>query len=129
MRDNLGSAVWRLGIFVVVSVLGLFALLAIFAQLRFQQENVYQAEFTNITGEIAHLLPGGLEHRAVEPPYPRQRHVAQARGELAGVLEHLVPDGAVEADGHDLEHDGQHERRDREDHERADRDDVVADAL
>ena len=50
MRDKLGSAVWRLAIFVVVCIVGLFALLAIFAQLRFQKENIYQAEFTNVTG-------------------------------------------------------------------------------
>src|ERR1700728_249294 len=69
MRDKLGPAVWRLGIFVVVCVLGLFALLAIFAQLRFQKEDVYQAEFTNITGlengnfvRIAGVEVGKVKH-------------------------------------------------------------------
>ena len=69
MRDKLGSAVWRLGTFVVVCLLGLFALLAIFAQLRFQKEDVYQAEFTNVSGlengnfvRIAGVEVGKVKH-------------------------------------------------------------------
>jgi phospholipid/cholesterol/gamma-HCH transport system substrate-binding protein len=69
MKDKLGSAVWRLAIFVVVCVLGLFALLAIFAQLRFQREDTYQAEFANITGlengnfvRIAGVEVGKVKH-------------------------------------------------------------------
>jgi phospholipid/cholesterol/gamma-HCH transport system substrate-binding protein len=50
MRDNLAGAIWRLAIFVVVCLLGLFASLLVFAQLRFQAENIYKAEFTNVTG-------------------------------------------------------------------------------
>ena len=50
MKDNLAGAVWRFGVFAVVSLLGIFALLAIFAQLRFEKENVYHAQFSNITG-------------------------------------------------------------------------------
>lgn len=50
MKDNLAGAVWRFAIFAVACLLGIFALLAIFAQLRFEKENVYQAQFTNITG-------------------------------------------------------------------------------
>jgi phospholipid/cholesterol/gamma-HCH transport system substrate-binding protein len=52
MRDNLGGAILRLTIFLVVCALGLFALLAIFAQLRFQAEKTYAAEFTNVSGLI-----------------------------------------------------------------------------
>jgi phospholipid/cholesterol/gamma-HCH transport system substrate-binding protein len=50
VKDNLAGAVWRFAIFAVACLLGIFALLAIFAQLRFEKENVYQAQFTNITG-------------------------------------------------------------------------------
>ena len=50
MRDNLAGAVWRFTIFVIVCVLALFALLAIFAQLRFQDARVYKAQFTNVSG-------------------------------------------------------------------------------
>ena len=40
----------RLAVFVVVCLLGTFALLMVFAQLRFQQEKTYKAEFTNVSG-------------------------------------------------------------------------------
>ena len=46
MRDNLraklSGPIWRLAIFMVVCLLGMFALFAIFAQLRFQAENDLQ---------------------------------------------------------------------------------------
>ena len=50
MRDNLGSAVVRLIIFVVVCLLTTTALFAVFAQLRFGEERTYAAEFTSVTG-------------------------------------------------------------------------------
>lgn len=50
MRDKLSGVIWRLGLFVVVCLLGTFALLTIFAQLRFQKENTYRADFTNVSG-------------------------------------------------------------------------------
>ena len=50
MKDNLLGASWRLAIFTVVCVLAFFVLLLIFAQLRFQPERVYRAEFTNGSG-------------------------------------------------------------------------------
>ncbi len=50
MRDNLAGAVWRLAIFVVVCSLATFTTLMLFAQLRFQDEHRYLAEFTNVTG-------------------------------------------------------------------------------
>lgn len=50
MKDNLTGAAWRLVVFMVVCSLSIFALLAVFAQLRFEQANTYNAEFTNVTG-------------------------------------------------------------------------------
>lgn len=50
MKDNLGGAVWRLSIFVVVCLLGIFALFAVFGQLRFEKTQSYRAVFTNVTG-------------------------------------------------------------------------------
>ena len=50
MRENLRGAIWRLGVFMVVCAFGLFAMLAIFAQLRFGDETTYEANFTNVTG-------------------------------------------------------------------------------
>jgi phospholipid/cholesterol/gamma-HCH transport system substrate-binding protein len=50
VRDNLNGAVWRLLVFFVVCVTGTFALVAIFAQLRFQGEKSYNAHFTDVSG-------------------------------------------------------------------------------
>jgi len=46
----LGGAIWRLAIFMTVCAFGIFSMIAIFAELRFQDESTYQAEFTNVTG-------------------------------------------------------------------------------
>ena len=63
MKDNLKGAVWRLAAFVAACLVGTFALLAIFAQLRFQEEATYNAEFTNVTGleEGNFVRIGGVE--------------------------------------------------------------------
>ncbi|MDT5187835.1 MAG: phospholipid/cholesterol/gamma-HCH transport system substrate-binding protein, partial [Mycobacterium sp.] len=50
MRDNLSGAVARLGVFVVVCLLGMFALLAIYAQFRFEKGTTYTAIFSNVSG-------------------------------------------------------------------------------
>lgn len=50
MRENLRGAIWRLAIFMAVCALGLFAMLAVFAQLRFGEETVYNAQFRNVSG-------------------------------------------------------------------------------
>jgi len=50
MRENLRGAIWRIGVFLAVCALGLIAMLAIFAQLRFEVENTYTAEFRTVSG-------------------------------------------------------------------------------
>ncbi len=50
MRDNLGGAIWRLVAFLTVCSFGIFAMFAIFGQLRFQPEKTYKAVFTNVSG-------------------------------------------------------------------------------
>ena len=50
MRDNLSGAVTRLVVFVVVCLLGTFALLAIYAQFRFEDGKSYTAVFDNVSG-------------------------------------------------------------------------------
>jgi phospholipid/cholesterol/gamma-HCH transport system substrate-binding protein len=74
MRDNLGGAVMRLAIFVVVCLLGTFGLLMVFAQLRFGDEQTYHAEFTNVSGleagnfvRIAGVEVGKVKHIAIKP--------------------------------------------------------------
>ncbi|KAA0080666.1 MCE family protein [Mycolicibacterium sp. P9-64] len=51
MKDNLAGATWRLAIFLVVCLVGVFALFAVFAQLRLGQKDIgYHAEFANVSG-------------------------------------------------------------------------------
>lgn len=50
MRENVRGVIWRLAIFMAVCGLGLFAMLAVFAQLRFGTEAMYKAQFTNVSG-------------------------------------------------------------------------------
>jgi phospholipid/cholesterol/gamma-HCH transport system substrate-binding protein len=50
MKDNLSGAVWRLACFVVVCLLGMFALLTVFAQFRFSEATTYRAVFSDVTG-------------------------------------------------------------------------------
>ncbi|MGV0834361.1 MCE family protein [Mycolicibacterium thermoresistibile] len=49
MKENLGGALWRLGIFVLVCILATFVTLMVFAELRFQNEGRYKAEFENVS--------------------------------------------------------------------------------
>ncbi|KAA0120529.1 MCE family protein [Mycolicibacterium sp. P9-22] len=50
MKDNLSGAAWRLLVFIVVAVFGMFALLTVFAQFRFGEASSFRAVFTNVTG-------------------------------------------------------------------------------
>jgi phospholipid/cholesterol/gamma-HCH transport system substrate-binding protein len=50
VKDNLGGALWRIAVFITVCLLGMFAMFAIFGQLRFQKEETFNAEFTNVSG-------------------------------------------------------------------------------
>ena len=50
MRDNLGAVVVRLIVFGVACLRGTFALLAVYAQFRFEQGKTHTAIFGNVTG-------------------------------------------------------------------------------
>jgi len=50
MKDRLTATLWRLGAFVTVCLLGMFALVAVFGQLRFEPQHSFTAEFTNVGG-------------------------------------------------------------------------------
>jgi phospholipid/cholesterol/gamma-HCH transport system substrate-binding protein len=74
VRDQLAGAIWRLSAFVIVCVLGIVALLMVFAQLRFQDERTYRAEFTDVTGlsggnfvRIAGVEVGKVKNITIEP--------------------------------------------------------------
>jgi len=59
MTDNTVGAMWRLAIFVVVCTMVTFGLFMVFGQLRFQPEQTYSAEFTNVsnlrTGKLVRI--------------------------------------------------------------------------
>ena len=74
MRDNLRGALWRLAILVIVCGLGTFGLFMVFAQLRFQDQTDYNAEFTNVSGlkngdfvRIAGVEVGKVQHISIRP--------------------------------------------------------------
>ena len=50
MTDNVLGATVRFAVFALVCLLGAFVLMAVFAQWRFQDENVYRADFTSVSG-------------------------------------------------------------------------------
>lgn len=53
MNDNLRRAIVALAVFVTVCLVSTFGLLAIFGKLRFSKEELYQAEFTDVSGLAA----------------------------------------------------------------------------
>src|ERR1700722_2902156 len=74
MRENLVGALWRLAIYMVVCLLGAFALFATFAQLRFQTEKTYTARFANVSGleggnfvRIAGVDVGKVKNVTIQP--------------------------------------------------------------
>ncbi|BBZ70423.1 virulence factor Mce family protein [Mycobacterium paraseoulense] len=50
MRQNLTGTFWRVSIFMVVCFFGIFALVAVFGELRFTSATAYNAVFTNVSG-------------------------------------------------------------------------------
>ncbi|BBX65149.1 Mce family protein Mce3B [Mycobacterium saskatchewanense] len=74
MKATLKSAIVRLVIFLIACGLGTFAMLAVFAQLRFQAEKTYDAEFANVSGliggdfvRIAGVEVGKVKRIRIEP--------------------------------------------------------------
>jgi phospholipid/cholesterol/gamma-HCH transport system substrate-binding protein len=74
VRDNLAAATWRLALVVAVCLAAVFATVMIFAQLRFQNERTYKAEFSNVTGlengnfvRIAGVEVGKVKHISIRP--------------------------------------------------------------
>ncbi|MGE0217737.1 MCE family protein [Mycolicibacterium sp.] len=74
MRDNLAGAVTRLAVFLVVCLLAMFSMIAIFGQLRFDDEIRYRAQFSNVSGleegnfvRIAGVEVGKVKSVSVQP--------------------------------------------------------------
>ena len=74
MKTSLRGAVWRLVVFAVAAALGVFALFAIFSQLRFNEGKTYGATFSNISGleigqfvRVAGVEVGKVTDIAIQP--------------------------------------------------------------
>jgi phospholipid/cholesterol/gamma-HCH transport system substrate-binding protein len=74
VRTNLRGAIWRLAVFAVAAALGVFALFAIFSQLRFEDGKTYGAQFSNISGlesgqfvRVAGVEVGKVTDIAIQP--------------------------------------------------------------
>jgi phospholipid/cholesterol/gamma-HCH transport system substrate-binding protein len=74
VRSRLAGVLWRAGIFVAVCPLFMAAMFAVFAELRFQRETVYAAEFSNVSGleegnfvRIAGVEVGKVKHLSLRP--------------------------------------------------------------
>ena len=74
MKDNLRGAIWRLTLFVMVCVFGIFSMFAIFSQLRFESKKTYRAAFTNVSGlqadqfvRIAGVEVGKVKQITIQP--------------------------------------------------------------
>ena len=50
MKERLVATLWRLAVFVSVCLMGLFVLIAVFGQLRFEPRKSFTADFTNVGG-------------------------------------------------------------------------------
>ncbi len=80
MRNNLRRAVISFTVFVAVCVTAAFGLLAIFGQLRFQNERLYKAEFNDVSG-----LKGGDFVRIAGVEVGKVKKVFIARNSIAVV--------------------------------------------
>ncbi|CDO91400.1 mammalian cell entry protein [Mycobacterium triplex] len=74
MRENLVGVTWRLAIYLVVCLVGAFALVAVFGQLRFQSEQSYRAVFANVSGleggnfvRVAGVEVGKVKNITIQP--------------------------------------------------------------
>lgn len=56
MRGALRAAFWRSVVFMAVGIMCVFALFAVFSNLRFDKVNTYKAEFTN----VSNMIPGSF---------------------------------------------------------------------
>jgi phospholipid/cholesterol/gamma-HCH transport system substrate-binding protein len=73
VRDNIGKAVVRLALFVIGCLVAIFAIFMVFANVRFQPEQTYRAQFANVTGlksgdfvRIAGVEVGKVKHISVD---------------------------------------------------------------
>jgi phospholipid/cholesterol/gamma-HCH transport system substrate-binding protein len=93
VKNNLTGVVWRLTAFLAVCGVGVFALLVVFAQMRFTDERTYRAEFVNISG-----LETGNFVRIAGVEVGKVKHIA-VNAENHALVEFAVDDSVVLTDG------------------------------
>jgi phospholipid/cholesterol/gamma-HCH transport system substrate-binding protein len=95
MRQNLSAAAWRFGVFAAVCLLGAFALVMVFAQLRVQGvgEKSYKAVFSTVSG-----LAGGNFVRIAGVEVGKVKDIT-INNEGNAVVEFAVDDSVVLSDG------------------------------
>jgi phospholipid/cholesterol/gamma-HCH transport system substrate-binding protein len=93
MTRGVGGAAWRLTVFLAVCALALFALLAVFAQLRFDGAQIYRAEFINVTG-----LQAGNFVRIAGVEVGKVKNI-QLRDDTTAVVELAVDNSVVLTQG------------------------------
>jgi phospholipid/cholesterol/gamma-HCH transport system substrate-binding protein len=93
VKDNLSGAVARLVVFFVVCLLGTFALLAIYAQFRFDSGKTYTAVFTNVSG-----LAEGNFVRVAGVEVGKVSHISVTKDDTAAV-EFTANDQVILTDG------------------------------
>ncbi|MHA7662710.1 MCE family protein [Mycolicibacterium sp. HS_4_1] len=74
MKDSIRSALVQVGVLVTASGLAIFAVLAVFAQIRFDEDKTYEADFTNASGlkagdfvRIAGVEVGKVQNISLRP--------------------------------------------------------------
>ncbi|WP_431237784.1 MCE family protein [Mycolicibacterium aichiense] len=98
MKDNLVGAVWRFAVFAAVCVLATYALFMVFDRIRYEPQNQYSAEFTNVSGlrvgdfvRIAGVEVGKVKHIAIRPDtvvvadFTADKDVALTQGTRAAI--------------------------------------------
>ncbi|WP_285032738.1 MCE family protein [Mycolicibacterium sp. lyk4-40-TYG-92] len=98
MRDNLVGAVWRFSVFAAVCLLATYGLFMVFAQIRYEPQVQYSAEFSNISGlkvgdfvRIAGVEVGKVKHVSIRPDtvvvadFTADKSVALTQGSRAAI--------------------------------------------
>jgi phospholipid/cholesterol/gamma-HCH transport system substrate-binding protein len=74
VRDNLAGAIWRFTIFATICALATYGLFMVFAKLRYEPQQRYSAQFSNISGlkvgdfvRIAGVEVGKVKHISIRP--------------------------------------------------------------
>jgi phospholipid/cholesterol/gamma-HCH transport system substrate-binding protein len=94
MRQNFRATVWRLAAFVAVCLLGAFALVMVFAQLRFEGgEKTYDAVFSSVSG-----LAGGNFVRIAGVEVGKVKHIS-INDDGKAVVEFAIDDTVQLTDG------------------------------